>query len=317
MAKYHIDLNGEPALCKARTRACPRQEHFVSLEQAQRVAELAHEAFAEALEYPRATDPRFINRQAQIFWEFDGALGAANNVYSGTGNMNPEEIEKARLGDYTGGFEAGLAAASAENAAVMASAYRVAVAQYIAERAQRTRALVGNHSVDRDDEWKVTPWPVDESAFARGFARAQRVKNADRDEFVTEVINTGGFKEGEIRKQFGSTRLLKQPFKRGDTIVIPAGTKYNAWDANGNDASGEFSAPREITINDTFNSWVDGGGDWVNIHPAQVSYAGPHGYWRDIVLTPEIVAMNGKAVYEEALGMEELLRQPIYRDIKS
>lgn len=298
MAKYHISLNGEPALCKARTKPCPRAEHYDSLEKAQHVAELAHEAFEEAIEYPRST-ANFVKSQAKAFWDMDGQFASLSNVYVHAG-YSEKSVKEERFKDYRSGFEAGLAAEARESES--------ALAQY-------------KHDNDPGNlyppvlDGEIEPPLIDDTAYLMGFARAQRIRHADRDEFVTENIVDRGLRGGETRQKYGKARFLRQPFKRGDTIVVPAGTKFHSWDAEDNDVYDEFKEAREIKINDTFDPYIDGSSDWVQLHPAQVSYAGPHGYWRDIVLTPEIVAMNGKPVYEAAIGMESLLRPSLHEEI--
>lgn len=310
MATYHISLSGEPALCKARMRPCPRSEHYESLEKAQHVAELAHEAYAKALEYPRAASFRFRQNQARIFWELDSGFGSSNSPYSKSG-LTSKYVDALRFADYKSGFEEGLESRNyAEAAAARSAKAFAALALADDEYGSGDEGYDGDFAAQDDEEY-------DETAFKLGFTRGQRIKDADRDEFVTENVVDRTLRGGEVRRKYASARFLQQPFKRGETIVVPAGTQFHSWDAEGNDVYGELREAREVQVNDTFAASIDGGpnggpnsgdGEWIHLHPAQVSYAGPNGQWRDIVLTPEIIAMNGKPVYEAGVHDEARLR---------
>lgn len=88
--KYHVSSSGKAAICTATVRACPLGgQHFDSLEQAQFAADLKSKGQAPkpvvtptVTTFPRVDEPKFIENQANIWLEHDGALG---NIYG-----NPE-----------------------------------------------------------------------------------------------------------------------------------------------------------------------------------------------------------------------------------
>lgn len=76
------------------------------------------------------------------------------------------------------------------------------------------------------------------------------------------------------------------PFKRGDTVIVPAGTPYTY-----RGAFGVTKREQTITVSQVFQGYEhDGRKVW-----PQLGFAGRGGYWKDVRVTPELLERNGKA----------------------
>lgn len=102
-------------------------------------------------------------------------------------------------------------------------------------------------------------------------------------------------------------QVLKNPFKPGDTIVIPAGTTFTSTAPT---LRGRQTAKRthKITISETVPATVaprnSEKGSKVLVRPMRVRAKGSGGYIKDIKLTEKIVRINGKTPEYETITLD-------------
>lgn len=283
--KYHVSSSGEAAVCTATVRACPLGgQHFDSLEQAQFAADLKSKGqppkrviTPTVTTFPRVDEPKFIENQAHLWLEHDGSLG---NIYG-----KPE----ARAA-YIEGFRDGITGKSA-------------AAETFPERN-----------------------PDDLTARAReiGVRRGILTSRASEKDFLTQSFRAysegvSGHENYTVRFSNGSKQTVKpnaqreiyvhalhNPFKKNDKVVIPAGTPYSSLEGNG-------VTKRKVTIDvsSVHTSYSDGSVGKRSFSAAAVTaYSG-----KSYNLTPEIISMNGKPVYETpVMGMASMSKEMYYDD---
>lgn len=131
-----------------------------------------------------------------------------------------------------------------------------------------------------------------------GKNKGRDVQETKLEDFPTKSLSHFYHKETEEDiYPFRNKRMLLNPIKRGEKIVIPAGTRYSTTAKEG---SGVTKKKLVIKVADSFEGYTDGSvGKRFMITP-QVRYAGSGGYWRAITVTPEILLLNKKAIVEKS-----------------
>lgn len=98
-------------------------------------------------------------------------------------------------------------------------------------------------------------------------------------------------------------RLLTNPFRRGERIVIPKGTPYRTTHP-GKDGLHKTGRAATVTLRSVYRSYVDtysrGRGEPILV-PGTVTTAGTGGYWKDYVVTEDLLVANGHPVTYENL----------------
>lgn len=289
---YHVNPEGKADLCRVTTGTCPFKDtpglgelHFESKAEAQVAAERYVEERANLEEFPRTYDPSFIFKQARAYFHQDKSFAASNNPYHNAGLPDAEER---RFRDYEAGFEAGIKEEGDEEPR--------------RERLRETSPIRPGAGM------------FDRTAFRMGWARALRMRDEAGQFLKTEVRVSGQ----EARAQYTKARFIANPFKRGDEILLPAGTEYTTgFDTNGGVSTKKLTKPVRVKIDQAFGNWADTNGGNLYLHPAQVSYStSPRAPWRDVVVTPELLSANGRETFEEAVDTAGYFQEPIYQDIR-
>jgi hypothetical protein len=287
---YHVTPEGKADLCRVTTGTCPFKDtpgfdelHFESKAEAQVAAERYVEVRANLEEFPRLYDPSFVFKQARAYYAQDKELGHGNNPYR---NANVDDWEERRFRDYEAGFEAGI--------------------EYEADEEPRKERLRETSPI------RPGAGTFDRTAFRMGYARALRMRD-DEGEFLKGEVRVSG----ASRATYAKARFVTNPFKRGDEILLPAGTEYTTgFDTNGGVATKKLTKPVRVKIDQSFGNWADTNGDRLYLHPAQISYStSPRAPWRDVVITPELLSANGRETFEEVPATADFYQEPIHADI--
>jgi len=101
-----------------------------------------------------------------------------------------------------------------------------------------------------------------------------------------------------------TAKVLVNPFAKGEKVIVPAGAKFTTTRPN---VVGTQATKRKGTneVECVFNSYakmrLSGiSGSVTTVTPPSIYCAGAGGYWKDIVVTEEMILLNGKTVeYKE------------------
>jgi hypothetical protein len=108
----------------------------------------------------------------------------------------------------------------------------------------------------------------------------------------------------QSKKDAGARQVLVNPFKAGDTVVIPAGVTYTSTAPT---AKGRQVAKRghKVTVSDLIPAKVQPRksetGSNILVRPPRIRAKGSGGYWKDITLNEKIVKLNGKTPSYETI----------------
>jgi hypothetical protein len=105
------------------------------------------------------------------------------------------------------------------------------------------------------------------------------------------------------KDQSGTRTVLINPFKAGDTIIIPAGTVFTS-SAPTLKGRQKVKRAHQVTVSEMIPAQVQPRhsekGSKILIRPLRIRAKGSGGYWKDIPLNEKIVKFNGKTpTYEE------------------
>lgn len=96
-------------------------------------------------------------------------------------------------------------------------------------------------------------------------------------------------------------RKLANPFQRDETVVIPMNTPYTTT-APGKQGLQYSKRQQVIKLVSVNNAYVlDQKDGMVYTRDATVGTAGTGGYWKNFVLTPDVLHANGKSVEMKVL----------------
>jgi len=147
------------------------------------------------------------------------------------------------------------------------------------------------------------PDEVHQVAFGYGFRAGQIAKlGEDRENYLTK----GGrfstdHRSGKIEGDFSKKVMMHNPFKKGDSVVIPAGTPYRSMSPS---VQGTQYTKRATTIKTEYPSsgYSDAAVGWLVVAMPTVRAAGTGGYWKDYTVTPEMIEANGHELKPGDLG---------------
>lgn len=94
-----------------------------------------------------------------------------------------------------------------------------------------------------------------------------------------------------------TANVLVNPFTKGEKVIIPAGAKFTTTHPR---LVGTQETKRKVTneVECVFSSYakmrLTGRGSVTSVRPPSIYCAGTGGYWKDIVITEEIIRLNGK-----------------------
>ena len=89
---------------------------------------------------------------------------------------------------------------------------------------------------------------------------------------------------------------IKNPFSRGQVITIPAGTPFTTTHPgrDGVQVTGRKQQVKVHSVNDGYvQRWDERNIPRGTVHLPEVTWPGTGGYWKDIQVTPELLAANG------------------------
>jgi hypothetical protein len=96
-----------------------------------------------------------------------------------------------------------------------------------------------------------------------------------------------------------TAKVLVNPFKKGDKVTVPAGSQFTTTNPK---VHGTQVTKRKV-VNEVeldFKSYAKyrmvGRGSVVSVSPPSIYCAGSGSYWKDIVVTEEMILLNGKTV---------------------
>lgn len=105
------------------------------------------------------------------------------------------------------------------------------------------------------------------------------------------------------KEQSGTRAVLANPFKAGDTVIIPAGTVFTS---SAPTLKGRQTVKRahKVTVSEAVPAQLQPRhsekGSKVLVRPLRIRAKASGGYWKDIPLNERIVKFNGKTpTYEE------------------
>lgn len=119
---------------------------------------------------------------------------------------------------------------------------------------------------------------------------------------------TAGITATKTRAKSDTRQVLVNPFKAGDSVVIPSGTVFTSAAPT---AKGRQVVKRshKVTVSDIVPAKVaprnSEKGSKVMVRPSRIRAKGSGGYAKDITLTVKIVKLNGKTPTYEAASMNE------------
>ena len=161
------------------------------------------------------------------------------------------------------------------------------------------------------------PDEVHSVAYMTGFREGIVAKLAENPDnhvrgYVDIVANTDAQWSQEISKHQNDV-LTHNPFKKGDTVVVPAGTPFTSTDPS-IDGVQHTKVSKSYKVHGAHQGYADAKADSIYIRPATVNSTGAGGYWKDFVVTPELVSGNGHELLGQSLGdsAESRLRGSIY-----
>lgn len=100
-----------------------------------------------------------------------------------------------------------------------------------------------------------------------------------------------------------TAKVLVNPFTKGEKVIVPAGSKFGTTHPR---LVGTQETKRKVTneVEISFDSYAKmrmaGTGTVTTVRPPSIYCAGTGGYWKDIVVTEEMILLNGKTVeYKE------------------
>ena len=102
----------------------------------------------------------------------------------------------------------------------------------------------------------------------------------------------------------GTRAVLTNPFKAGDTVVIPAGTVFTS-SAPTLKGRQKVKRAHKVTVSETIPAQLQPRqsekGSKVLVRPLRIRAKGSGGYWKDIPLNEKIVKFNGMTPTYETL----------------
>ena len=132
-------------------------------------------------------------------------------------------------------------------------------------------------------------------------------------EAVTPTVKRGpgrpkGSKNSTAPKTAGTRQVLVNPFKAGESIMIPAGVTFTSTAPT---LKGRQTVKRghKVTVQDSIPVKVqprksEKGSNFL-VRPARIRAKGSGGYWKDITLTESIIKLNGKAPSYENVSLKK------------
>lgn len=102
-----------------------------------------------------------------------------------------------------------------------------------------------------------------------------------------------------------TTKVLVNPFKKGEKVVVPAGATFTSTNPQ---MVGKQTSKRKVTneVEVVFEPYAKArfigsrGTSIVSVTPPRIYCAGTGGYWKEITVTEEMILLNGKTVeYKE------------------
>lgn len=103
-----------------------------------------------------------------------------------------------------------------------------------------------------------------------------------------------------------SREVLANPFKPGDTIVIPAGTTYTST-APTLKGRQKVKRAHTVKVSETLPAHLaprnSDKGSKVLVRPLRVRAKASGGYWKDINITEKVVKLNGKTPTYQTLSL--------------
>jgi hypothetical protein len=141
----------------------------------------------------------------------------------------------------------------------------------------------------------------DSRVFRTGFARGLKTANEDR-EFLKR-----DFKD-----------FSRDPYKQGQTILIPTGTPYSVWE-KGKSVRKTTKRPVRQTVQISSPPYANGSVGKLFLYPGRIeTTANKEGYGdhKAFAITPELLSANGLPVLESAGNNTDLYLTPIYDTIR-
>lgn len=107
-------------------------------------------------------------------------------------------------------------------------------------------------------------------------------------------------------EQGGTRTVLANPFRAGDTVVIPAGTVFTS-SAPTLKGRQKVKRAHKVVVSETVPAQLQPRhsekGSKVLVRPLRIRAKASGGYWKDIPLNEKIVKFNGKTPTYETLAL--------------
>jgi hypothetical protein len=107
-------------------------------------------------------------------------------------------------------------------------------------------------------------------------------------------------------EQGGTRTVLANPFKTGETVVIPAGTVFTS-SAPTLKGRQKVKRAHKVVVSETVPAQLQPRqsekGSKVLVRPLRIRAKASGGYWKDIPLNEKIVKFNGKTPTYETLAL--------------
>jgi hypothetical protein len=122
------------------------------------------------------------------------------------------------------------------------------------------------------------------------------MKTATKNQNKSQAVAT--------ENQSGTRAVLANPFKAGDTVIIPAGTIFTS-SAPTLKGRQKVKRAHKVTVSETVPAQLQPRrsekGSKVLVRPLRIRAKGSGGYWKDIPLNEKIVKFNGLTPSYETL----------------
>lgn len=295
MPNYHVNTAGDVDICRARKQPCPFGQNLHSEDRA--VAEAIASDYIEKRvdmeAFPRHWDPKFVRKQAALYWVEDNHLGSGANPHR---DWQYEGADERRFKDYLAGYEAAFG--------------READGEPEEEREALAKKS-GQAGIDS---------VFDPTAFKLGYARSLRAQREPEDgtsSWLREGSNDYGVDHyNGAGTKYDHIRFVHNSFKVGERVLLSPGDDYTVTE-KGKLASKQVEKPFWATVDYVHNPHVSGGVGRVILHPATIT-VNPVGGGnpRNLRVTPEMLSANGHETFEVPAVNADLYLTPIYDDIR-
>jgi hypothetical protein len=289
MTVYHVNTEGVSGVCGVTTGTCPFKFvpafgdlHFDDKEEAERAAERYVEERAELETFPRPHSSVWIGQQAKVLY--------AEDFGGYRGKPLTEEQARAEFNDYLAGFEAAL---EAENG-------------------------VADEGNIEDNYAEAQNGAYDSRVFRTGFARGLNTMNEDREFLKRDFKDFNRDPYANDKGKYDNIRFMHNPFKQGQTILIPTGTPYATWE-KGKSVRKVTKRPVRQTVQISSPPYANGSVGKLFLYPGRIeTTANREGYGdhKNFAITPELLSANGLPVLESAGNNTDLYLTPIYDTIR-